>query len=135
MDSIYGGSGNDIIVGGGNEDTIIGGYGADSIDAGGGNDTLKYLSVLDTGDVISGFEGAGVAGGDTIDFSAIDAIAGGGDDAFVFGGTTATANGVWYATSGGNSTVYVDTDGNVSSAELVITLNSVTNLVAGDFTL
>lgn len=63
---------------------------------------------------------------------AIDATAGGPDDAFVFGGTTATAHGVWYSVSGGDATVYVDTDGITSTAELSFTLTGVTTLTQGD---
>ena len=78
-------------------------------------------------------EGAGLAGGDAINLSAIDAIPGGVNDTFAFGGTAATANGVWYSASGGNSTVYVDIDGNTSTAELVISLTGVSSLIAADF--
>jgi VCBS repeat-containing protein len=127
-DIVYGGSGNDLIKGSNFSDTLIGGYGADAIDGGGGNDVIVYLDVKDTNDTISNFEGAGVAGGDLIDLSALG-LSGG------FGGTSATSHGVWYSTSGGNSTVYVDTNGDTSSAELAITLVGVTTLVAGDFDL
>jgi hypothetical protein len=70
-------------------------------------------------DTITGFE----VGIDNIDFSAIDAnsvLA--GDQNLTFGGTTATANGIWCEHVGGNTLVYVDTDGNVSTAELWITV-------------
>jgi VCBS repeat-containing protein len=128
-DQLYGGSGNDNILGSGDPDLIIGGYGADTIDGGTGNDTFGYLSLLDTGDTIVGFEGANAASGDIIDFQAIY----GGT--LAWGGTTATASGVWYSVSGGNLTVYVDTDNNTSTAELAITVNSVTALGSGDFLL
>lgn len=125
-DTINGGSGNDSINGGGGNDIIVGGYGADSLNGGADNDTFRYLSVLDTGDIIADFN---QNGNDLIDLSAIDANgAAAGDPAFSFGGTTATANGVWYAVNSGNATVYVDTDGDVGTAEMAIQLLGVTSL-------
>ena len=132
-DTIYGGSGDDTIYGQDSSDLITGGYGADTLNGGTGDDTFVYLSLLDTGDTITDFEGAGLAGGDAINLSAIDAIPGGVNDTFAFGGTAATANAVWYSASGGNSTVYVDIDGNTSTAELAINLTGVSSLIAADF--
>ena len=131
-DFIFGGSGNDSITGNDNSDNIYGGYGADTLTGGANSDNFIFLSTNDTGDTIIDF---GV-GADDINLEAIDAnISLADDQAFVFGGTTATANGVWYAVSGGNSTVYVDTNGNTSDAELVFYLTGVTSLGAGDFIL
>jgi Ca2+-binding RTX toxin-like protein len=131
QDLIYGGSGNDTIYGQGNADSIIGGYGADTLSGGGGNDSFVYLDVKDTNDTITDF-----AAGDKIDFSAIDANSAlAGDQGFAFGGTTATANGVWYAVVGGSAVVYVDTDGNAATAELSLTLNGVSSLSGSDFLL
>ena len=132
-DHLYGGSGTDTISGGNNNDTIIGGYGADNLTGSNGNDTFVYLDAKDTNDTITDF-----TSGDKIDLSAIDANSNlGGDQGFAFGGTTATANGVWYAQSGANVIVYVDTDGNASTAELAITLANTTtaNLSQTDFLL
>jgi len=130
-DTVYGGSGNDVIDGSGGNDFIIGGYGADQLTGGGGNDTFVYLDTKDTNDTITDF-----ATGDKIDLSAIDANPGlVGDQGFTFGGTTATAHGVWYAQVGGNVVVYVDTDGNAATAELAITLNGVSTVNSGDFLL
>ena len=86
---ITGGSGNDILVGRGGNDTIDGGAGNDVLDGGlgydiltggAGNDTFRYGSALaESGnglnirDVITDFQGAGAAGGDVIDLSALDA--------------------------------------------------------------
>ena len=131
-DTIYGGSGDDTILGQGGNDFLIGGYGADNLTGSGGADTFVYLDVRDTNDTITDF-----AAGDKIDLSAIDAnsVAVGDQGPFAFGGTTATAHGVWYSTSGGNTTVYVDTDGDTSTAELAITLLGVTTVASTDFTL
>ncbi|HRX36377.1 MAG TPA: calcium-binding protein [Aestuariivirga sp.] len=84
-DTLLGGAGNDNINGGGGADTITGGEGADTMSGGGGTDTFVFSSITDSGtnvgvdtDMITDYEQ-----GEVIDLSAIDAIAGGADDAFV----------------------------------------------------
>ena len=134
-DTIYGGSGIDVIDGGGGTDIIVGGFGADQLTGGTGNDTFVYLDLRDTGDTITDFQGGGIAGGDKIDLSAIDANTSDvGDTAFIFGGTTATAHGVWYAQDASNNwtNVYADTDGNTATAELYIKLTGLISLTQGD---
>ena len=55
------------------DNVIIGGYGADLlISSGGGNDKFVYLSILDTGDTIVGFDVSTSPQADKIDLSAID---------------------------------------------------------------
>ena len=127
-DHLYGGSGNDTVTGGNDNDFLIGGYGADTLTGGNGNDTFVYLDLKDTNDTISDF-----SAGDKIDLNALDALIGNQD--FAFGGTTATAHGVWYASVGGNTVIYVDTDGNTSTAELAITLTDAHAMSASDFIL
>ena len=123
-DTIYGGSGNDIIFGQGNADIIIGGYGSDTLTGGGGADTFLYLSVLDTNDFITDF----LLGTDQIDLSALDANSAlGGDQAFGWGGNTATANSLWFEQSGTDTVLYGDTDGNAATAEFMITLQNVSS--------
>ena len=132
VDAIYGGSGNDVIIGDPGNDNIYGGYGADTLTGDSGVDAFIFLSTNDTGDTITDF----ASGSDKINLAAIDANSSvAADQAFVFGGTTATANGVWYEVSGVNRTVYVDTNGDTSNAELVFYLTGVTSLGAGDFIL
>jgi Ca2+-binding RTX toxin-like protein len=76
VDKLRGGDGNDIIDGGKQGDTL---YGDD------GNDVFRYTSTDDSGDYIQDFSRDTDAGNrDKIDVSAIDAIAGGDDDAFSF---------------------------------------------------
>jgi VCBS repeat-containing protein len=130
-DHLYGGSGNDTITGGNDDDFLIGGYGADTLTGGNGNDTFVYLDLKDTNDTITDF-----TTGDHIDLHALDAdgVLAGNQD-FAFGGTTATAHGVWYAQVGGNTVIYVDTDGNTSTAELAITLTGAHTMSASDFVL
>lgn len=92
-DVLAGGSGDDTVTGGGGADTLTGASGADLVSGGGGEDVLRFGAAADSlGDMIvaSGgalaFEGAGAAGGDRIDVSAIDANASlAGNQAFVFG--------------------------------------------------
>ncbi|SSS80806.1 cell-surface adhesin [Acinetobacter baumannii] len=52
-DTIYGGSGNDIIIAGAGDDRIYGGSGDDIISTGRGNDTIVY-DVLDAADAMGG---------------------------------------------------------------------------------
>jgi VCBS repeat-containing protein len=133
-DTLYGGSGSDTIEGGSGDDAIYGGVGADTLTGDAGNDTFYYLTLADIGDTITDFKNPGI---DKIDLSAIDADGSAGSaDAFTgYYGTTATAHGVWSAVSGGNTTVYADTDGNASTAEFWITLTGTPSLSAADFNL
>jgi VCBS repeat-containing protein len=129
--TLYGGSGTDTISGGNNSDRIAGGFGADLLSGGDNGDTFVYLDLRDTGDTISDF-----GAGDRIDFSAIDSDPlQAGDQGFTFGGTTATAHGVWYDVIGGNTVVYLDSDGNAGTAELAITLSGTPDLHQTDFLL
>jgi Ca2+-binding RTX toxin-like protein len=79
-----------LLSGLGGADTLRGGGGADTLNGGTGGDVFDFDSVADSPftapDVIDGFDGAGVAAGDRIDLSGIDAnelLA--GNQAFVFG--------------------------------------------------
>jgi VCBS repeat-containing protein len=119
-DTIYGGSGVDIIDGSGGNDIIIGGYGADTLTGGNNDDTFVYLDLKDTNDTILDFMDAG---NDQIDLSALDANSATGlNEVFGWGGNTPTANSLWFSESGGNTTLYGDTDGNVSTAEFMVLL-------------
>ena len=129
-DTIYGGSGADKIQGSNDNDLIIGGYGADIVSGGGGTDTFQYLSVRDTNDTISDFSHAD----DGFDFSQFDAdSSAAGVQTLAYGGTTATAHGVWYQTLSGVTTVYADTDGNLATAEFMVTLSNGAALDSTDF--
>ena len=138
-DTIYGGSGNDTINGGDGADLIIGGFGADTLTgdtAGTINiDTFKYIDFRDTGDTITDFK----SGTDKIDFSALDANITTpiltNNEAFVFSGTTLSANSVSYYFDGGNTIVQADSDGNVVTAEIQIQLTGNIALTAADFIL
>ena len=146
-DTIHGGSGHDLLTGGAGNDLIKGDAGRDQIRGGmgtdkmyGGVDTVRdvfiFASIAESAktsarDVIYNF----IHGTDDISLTAIDAHTGAaGNQAFSFGGKTAGAHAVWYATSGGNATVYGDVNGD-RVADFSISLIGVTSLTAGDFLL
>lgn len=85
-DNLFGNSGNDILEGGGGADTLTGGIDEDRMAGGAGADRFVFLGVNDSGatpatrDRVLDFN---FAEGDRIDLSAMDAVAGGRDDAFV----------------------------------------------------
>ncbi len=143
LDKICGGDGNDTLNGGDGADTIAGGNGLDRMTGGTGSDRFDFdtlaQSVSGTGrDVIYDFEGAGVATGDRIDLSTLDAIASlTGNQNFTWMGTGAFtgAGQVRYAmTGGGNTIIYVNTDTDAAS-EFEITLMGRHALYAADFVL
>jgi Ca2+-binding RTX toxin-like protein len=138
-DWLFGDTGNDVLNGGTGNDVLVGGAGTDSLTGGTGNDIFKFNATGDsttsnaTADVILDF----VAGQDLIDFSAIDANSGlAGDQAFAWGGNTAAtiANSVTWSTSGGNTIVRIDTNGN-ATADMVVVLTGIHNLNQTDFIL
>src|SRR5262249_36848372 len=92
--AITGNNGENKLSGLEDNDTIIGQGGRDYLTCGDGNDTFVYQSLSDSGqtnatrDQILDFQ----AGSDKIDLSLIDAIAGGGDNAFNFVGSGALTN-------------------------------------------
>ncbi|TPE47957.1 M10 family metallopeptidase [Amaricoccus solimangrovi] len=137
-DTLRGGAGNDTLTGGAGADTLIGGPGSDVFRLASRSDSgLSARDVIRAGDGGGAFDGAGVAGGDRIDVSGIDAntkVA--GDQSFVLGGT---ARGhLWLTNSGTDTIVHGNHDGDAAADfELVIkdgaTLASA--YVAGDFIL
>jgi Ca2+-binding RTX toxin-like protein len=140
-DLLEGGLGNDALNGGDGEDTLLGGAGLDALRGGNGADLFRYQAVddspLPTRDVIADFN---PAQGDRIDLGAIDAVPGGGDDAFVFIGTAAFTNGatgqIRAMASGANTVIDVDlgNDGN-ALADMRIILAGLFTLTASDFIL
>jgi Ca2+-binding RTX toxin-like protein len=134
--SISGLGGADTLTGTGGADVLIGGSGADRLTGGGGDDVFAYgnlsESTSSSRDVIVDFTGAGVAGGDVIDVSAV--IAG----QFAFNGTGAFSGGgipsIRYVVSGGVTDVLFD-NGTGGAAEMIVRINSVVTLSGGDFIL
>lgn len=167
IDTAIGGSGNDTIIandflgqlfGGGGNDDLFGGAGKDSLDGGTGGDSLSGSAGKDA---MTGGAGADMfvfelatdsakkngradtitdfshAQNDKIDLSAIDARAGGGDNAFNFIGSAAFGNNAGelrFQVISGDTFVSGDIDGN-GAADFTIRLDNVTTVVAADFVL
>ena len=148
-DEIKGSNGDDIIDGGTGNDTIFGGKDNDTITGGSGLDTMRgdigadifvfddgHFSGLTAGtaDLITDFD---QAENDIIDLSLVDAILGGGDDAFTFIGNAAfsgTAGEVRFEQSGGVTMIFMDTNGN-GNPNLAIALSGLITLTEADFIL
>ena len=128
-------------------DILLGGGGADKLCGGLGNDTFAFDLTSDstpaTRDAIVGgnraeaFEGAGIADGDRIDLSAIDAIEGTpGDQQFIFGGSG--AGHLSLSNSGRHTLVQANTDDDEAfEFELIIRDGDVlaSDYLAADFVL
>ena len=141
-DKLYGYSGNDRLTGGDGDDVMNGGAGRDVMTGGGGSDTFAFGPGWELGnsaatrDVIIDFEGGGTAGGDIIDLSGIDALAGGSDDAFTFKATDAFdgLGQVRVRFENGNTIVSGNLSGNLG-AEFEIEIKGIVTLTADDFSL
>lgn len=137
-DTLVGGGGYDTLNGGNGNDRIIGGVGRDLLTGGAGADTFFYTAVSDSPvgfdrDTVRDF----LQGTDTIDLSAIDAIAGGGDNAFDFKGIApfnGTAGELRYTFIGGLTALEGDTDGN-GVRDFVIIFTGTILFTGGDFIL
>jgi VCBS repeat-containing protein len=138
-DTLNGGNGNDLLVGGAGNDILNGSDGSDVLVGGAGIDTFKYNATADSSatltlsDVISDFG----HGTDKIDLSAIDAVNGGADNAFVFGGNNALtlANSVTWSESGGNTILHIDVNSNATADMQIILTGVGLGLTATDFVL
>lgn len=84
-DVINGGAGNDLLDGGNHSDWLNGGAGDDVMTGGNHNDTFAFSEIGGTDRILDFNRGQG----DKIDLSAIDAVAGGSDNAFSFIGSGA----------------------------------------------
>lgn len=148
MDSLDGGAGRDLLEGGVEADTLFGGGGNDTLSGGSGRDRLIGGAggdrfVFGTGDTGNASASADSiadfsrAQGDKIDLSAIDAVAGGGDNAFTFIGSAAfsgQAGQLRFVQVAGEAHIFADMDGD-ANADLVIRLEGVTVVQATDFIL
>jgi hypothetical protein len=137
-DTLDGRAGNDRLEGGVGDDTLIGGAGFDILYGGDGDDVFKFNALADSPagsgrDVIKDF----VIGNDRIDVSAIDAVAGGSDDAFTWLSTSAftgNAGELRQSTQGGSTIVSGDVDGD-RVADFQVALTGNLTLTTDDFIL
>src|SRR5262245_36545125 len=93
---------------------------------------------LGNGDLITDFEGDGLAMGDIIDLAALDANAGvGGNQTFSFIGTAAfsAAGQLRYTQVGGEAIIQANTNANGSTIEFELHLSGNHTLTANDFIL
>jgi Ca2+-binding RTX toxin-like protein len=136
---LIGSAGVNTLIGGAAADTITGGGGADQLWGGLGADTFRFLTTADSNS--SGFDSIrdftrGEA--DRIDLSGIDAIAGGGDNAFSFAGNFAddparfVQGQLYFNTTTKLLKADVDGDG---IADLVIEVLGMNGMQASDFIL
>lgn len=125
---LYGLDGNDTLSGGDGADRLIGGNGADSLAGGTGADIFYFYTLAESNpaqyDTITDF----TDGVDKINLSAIDAIAGGVNDAFTFGGSLLVSE------SGGMTFITADTNGD-SVVDFKLALTGSHTLHATDFVL
>lgn len=134
-DRLEGGAGNDNLIGGAGFDTLIGGSGADLLTGGSERDVFVFVAPADSRGVFRDRITDFAAGADDIDLRLIDAASGQfGNQSFVFGGSRAGGNSVWYTQSGGNTLVRGDVNGD-ARADFEIVLNGNLRLTAGDFLL
>jgi len=136
-DSLWGGYGNDWLVGGEGTDLLVGGFGADTFVFQSKNDSLPgRADVISAGDGAIAMEGAGVAGGDVIDLSRMDAndlVA--GNQSFTWGRGTGQ---IWLAETGGDTILRGNTDGDPAAEfDIVIRDGAITayQYIGADFIL
>lgn len=139
-DNLAGGAGNDEIYGEAGDDVLFGSSGADLLHGGAGADLFYYAALTDSGttratsDFIRDFN---QAQGDRIDLSAIDAMAGGTDEAFSFIGTaafTGVAGQLRAELIAGETVVSGDINGD-GVADFMIRIDGGYTLTAADFVL
>jgi len=135
-DWIAGGIGNDQLFGGAGDDRLLGGEGADVLTGGDGRDVFVFRdgdSVSGQPDVVTDFD---QGEGDRLRLRAIDAdTTEDGNQAFSWigdGSFSGAAGELRFVQSGGNTFVEGDIDGD-GTADLVIRLDGLHDLVAGDF--
>lgn len=145
-DRLYGGDGADVLSGGSGNDVLHGNAGADRLNSGTGVDVLiggtgsdrfefanvalstaSERDVIRAGDGATAFQGVGVAGGDVIDLSGIDAnTATSANDAFSFGGRLQLSD------SNGSTLVRGNVDGD-ATWEFVLLIEDGAGIDASDY--
>ncbi len=113
------------VIGSANNDTLIGGSTVNQLTGGAGNDTFQFAGTNANGDAILDFNGVTLSGGDA-DVINLRPIA----NLTAWGGTTAGANAVWYATGATDTVVSGDTSGD-GVADFSFTLAGYTGGLTG----
>jgi len=124
-DVIFGDDGADSLGGGSGNNVIVGGGGADAIDVSAGNDRLFYMTILDGGDIVTGFDGNAMGGQDQVNLDfLLDKLSIAAKD---------RAARVEIEDTGGTVEISVDTDGNIGNGFelLVVTLNTADPITLG----
>jgi Ca2+-binding RTX toxin-like protein len=145
-DELFGDAGSDQLFGGNGDDTLEGDAGADQLNGGAGNDEFEFFlgsfnpnTPFATFDTVQDFQGAGVAGGDTLELF----------DEFVFRGQVTLnpqlgavlvggGNGITdllYTVRQGNTWLIADEDdnGRLDSTDFTVKFLGVKNFTVGDF--
>lgn len=129
-DRLFGQIGNDSLSGGGGKDTLIGGAGTDILYGDAGEDVFLFRhaehSVVGSDDIIKDFE----RGIDVIDLGHVTP----GELDFITGGFTGSGPEARIGTSGVDTLVWVDIDGD-GAADMRITVEGVTGMAENDFVL
>ncbi|HEY9236151.1 MAG TPA: right-handed parallel beta-helix repeat-containing protein [Phenylobacterium sp.] len=137
-DTIKGDAGDNVIDGGGERDWITGAGGADSLVGGSGPDTFIYASLGDSTVALSGRDlivDFSSKEGDHIDLRSIDAVQGGGDNAFTLVADFSGVAGQLRLVQGdGHYIVEGDVDGD-KAADFAINVQSSGTLTTWDFML
>lgn len=137
IELLAGSAGKDQLIGNAAANALSGGDGADRITGGAGADRFVYGALTDSdGNARDQILDFSRADGDRIDLRAIDAVAGGVDDAFALVAAFTRAAGQLVAAPNGGGRVLVQGDVNGDGrADFAIEVTSSTALAAGDFLL
>lgn len=139
-DELWGGAGADWLQGDGNDDLLWGKGGKDELVGGSGGDLFWFAATTDSdkaaakADVVLDFSRLD---GDQIHLANIDAIKGGGDNAFKFLGAknfTKHAGELIYKVVDGDAQLMGDVNGD-GKADFTIVVDNVTSLTVNDFVL
>lgn len=131
VESVIGGTGNDVFIGDGRDNIFNGWSGQDALSGQGGADHFVYSDAFDSSSERGTILDFNSGEGDKVN---LGDIGGGG---LAFNGTHSGARSVWYeiAQNGGDAIVKADTDHNIATVEFSINLVGVTSLTADDFIL
>ncbi|MDW3222625.1 MAG: calcium-binding protein [Paracoccaceae bacterium] len=144
FDVLWGDNDDDILVGGNGNDILEGGKGIDILRGNTQNDTFRFQfashSKFDGSDLIDGIEGVGVAGGDIIDVSGINAdLTSAENSEFTFPGLQTRAaepcfgaGALWLENDGAQTRVYGNID-NDNLIELAIRIKDGVTIAASDY--